>query len=50
MEEGLPKIPKLDLAQHKFLLMQDLSGKNPQPNRATIKETLLKEIVAESIF
>ncbi|CAF0807031.1 unnamed protein product [Brachionus calyciflorus] len=49
MEEGLAKIPKLELAQHKFTLLQDASKNDLQVNRNAIKETLLKEIVADNM-
>lgn len=45
MEEGLPRLPKLELAQFKFLLEQDKNAvKNPK-----IKEDLLKEIVENNM-
>lgn len=51
MEEGLPKVPKLELAQLKFVLMQEQNTKTAlikPTNRASLKETILKEIEADS--
>ena len=51
MEEGLPKNPKLELAQYKFAISQELSA--PKPNQAIIssmKQKLHDGIVAESDY
>ncbi len=42
MEEGLPKVPKLELTQLKFLLQ-----KNPK-NASEIKQKLMNGITADS--
>ncbi len=42
MEEGLPKVPKLELAQWKFIL-----SKSPKDSK-TITENLIKEISENS--
>jgi hypothetical protein len=44
MEEGLPKIPKLELAQFKFLLL------NKCNNAEATKQKLLDGIVEDSII
>lgn len=48
MEEGLPKVPKLELAQLKFVLMQEQNTKTVLAKPSNIKETILKEIMADS--
>ena len=49
MEEGLPKVPKLDLAQYKYVLTREATTPNPN-NAATqsVKEKLLAGIVLDS--
>jgi 26S proteasome regulatory subunit N7 len=50
MEEGLAKVPKLDLAQYKYVLIQEAT--NPNPNKAatqSVKEKLLAGIVADNM-
>ncbi len=49
MEEGLAKVPKLDLAQYKYALTQEVT--HPNPNKAatqSVKDKLLAGIVADS--
>lgn len=49
MEEGLAKVPKLDLAQHKFVLTKESTS--PSPNASvikSIKEKLLAGISLDS--
>jgi hypothetical protein len=49
MEEGLPKVPKLELAQLKFYISKEMVS--AKPNKATIasaKEKLLAGIVLDS--
>ena len=49
MEEGLPKVPKLELAQLKFYLSKEMASS--KPNKTTIasaKEKLLAGIVLDS--
>lgn len=54
MEEGLPKIPKLELAQIKFTLLQETTAsknntKTSLANNITqMREKLLAEIVKDS--
>ena len=47
MEEGLPKVPKLELAQLKFLLSKDAKTTK---NAEKIRENLLAEIIKDSGF
>lgn len=54
MEEGLPKVPKLELAQFKFALTQELSNKTKQSSKTSsvnqsIRDNLLAEIVKDSM-
>ena len=47
MEEGLPKVPKLELAQIKFVLSKETpAAKNK--NSEKMKENLLSEIIKDS--
>ncbi len=49
MEEGLAKVPRLDLAQYKYVLIQETI--HPNPNKAateSLKEKLMSGIVADS--
>ena len=57
MEEGLPKVPKLELAQFKFVLSKEKSNTTTYAQTVvvgtsstlnTMKETLLAEIVKDS--
>lgn len=48
MEEGLPKIPKLELAQQKFAFKQETALANAN-KAASIKEKLLAEIVQDNM-
>lgn len=49
MEEGLPKVPKLELAQLKFVLNKETTSAKPnQILAASIKEKLLEGIVLDS--
>ena len=55
MEEGLPKVPKLELAQMKFVLTKESNQATKSLNRsasslAAIKENLLSEIIKDSMF
>lgn len=50
MEEGLAKVPKLDLAQYKYALTQEVT--HPNPNKAatqSVKDKLLAGIVADNM-
>lgn len=50
MEEGLAKVPKLDLAQYKYVLTQEIT--HPNPNKAatqSVKEKLLAGIIADNM-
>lgn len=47
MEEGLPKVPKLELAQFKFVLSKE-TALTKNSNSEKIKENLLSEIVKDS--
>jgi len=54
MEEGLPKVPKLELAQAKFVLSKESNPATKSVNRtpaslAAIKDNLLKEIVKDNM-
>ena len=49
MEEGLAKVPKLDLAQHKYVLTKEATS--PNPNKAatqSVKEKLMAGIILDS--
>jgi len=49
MEEGLPKVPKLELAQFKFILSKESTlSKTNSKNSEKIKENLLSEIIKDS--
>ena len=52
MEEGLPKVPKLELAQFKFVLSQELDpktkSKKPASELTNIQKNLLEEIIKDS--
>jgi hypothetical protein len=49
MEEGLPKVPKLELAQFKFVLSKEATlSKTNNKNSEKIKEDLLSEIIKDS--
>lgn len=55
MEEGLPKVPKLELAQMKFVLTKESNQATKSLNRsasslAAIKENLLSEIIKDSML
>jgi hypothetical protein len=55
MEEGLPKIPKLELAQMKFVLTKESNPATKSLNRSassltSIKDNLLSEIIKDSVF
>ncbi len=55
MEEGLPKIPKLELAQMKFVLSKESNPATKSLNRSSssltgIKDNLLSEIIKDSMF
>lgn len=50
MEEGLAKVPKLDLAQYKYVLTQEIT--HPNPNKAatqSVKEKLQAGIIADNM-
>jgi len=54
MEEGLPKVPKLELAQMKFVLTKESNQATKSLNRsasslAAIKENLLSEIIKDNM-
>jgi 26S proteasome regulatory subunit N7 len=49
MEEGLPKVPKLELAQFKFLLTREIGAKSPKAETLKIKENLLNEIIKDNM-
>jgi len=50
MEEGLPKVPKLELAQLKFVLNKETTSAKPnQILAASIKEKLLEGIVLDNM-
>lgn len=50
MEEGLAKVPKLDLAQHKYVLTKEATS--PNPNKAatqSVKEKLMAGIILDNM-
>lgn len=47
MEEGLAKVPKLDLAQHKFVLTKETTS--PTPNASVIQSTKEKILAGISL-
>jgi hypothetical protein len=49
MEEGLTKIPKLELAQLKFTLNQEQNKKGNSTNNQKAKDELMNEIIQNSI-
>lgn len=50
MEEGLPKVPKLELAQFKFILSKESTlSKTNSKNSEKIKENLLNEIIKDNM-
>ena len=54
MEEGLPKVPKLELAQLKFVLGQELNPKTksnkPANELKVIRDNLLDGIIKDSMY
>jgi hypothetical protein len=50
MEEGLIKIPKLELAQLKFTLSLELKQKGNNTKNESIKNQLINEIKTNSNF
>lgn len=52
MEEGLPKVPKLELAQFKFVLSQELDPKTKSKKKdelTNIQKNLLEEIIKDNM-
>lgn len=49
MEEGLAKVPKMELAQYKYVLSREATSPNPnKANTESVKSKLMAGIIVDS--